>query len=141
MENLELSAEEIKKAKKREYSKRYNIKNKDKRQQYRKENAEKRNEYNKKYYLDNPDKRRNHKLKHRYNISLDEYNIMFNNQNGCCWICNIHQNELDKPLYVDHCHDTNKIRGLLCHKCNCFIGYADDNIEKLKRAIEYLTKQ
>ena len=107
---------------------------------YRQENKEKRNEYNKKYLLDNPDKRKNHKLKHRYGITIDDYNIMFKEQNGCCWICGIHQQELVKPLFVDHCHTTNKVRGLLCQVCNTLLGNAKDNIDILKRAIEYLKK-
>ena len=39
---------------------------------------------------------------------------------------------------IDHCHDTEKFRGWLCHKCNRSLGGFDDNILTLKRAIQYL---
>lgn len=41
---------------------------------------------------------------------------------------------------VDHCHETNKIRGLLCGKCNTLLGNAADSIEILEASIEYLQK-
>ena len=41
-------------------------------------------------------------------------------------------------LNVDHCHETGKIRGLLCHNCNRALGLFKDNVEFLERAILYL---
>ena len=48
------------------------------------------------------------------------------------------QTQPDKPLYVDHCHQTKAIRGLLCHKCNIALGHMNDNPEQLERAAAYL---
>ena len=39
---------------------------------------------------------------------------------------------------LDHCHETEKFRGWLCHKCNRSLGGFDDNVETLLRAIKYL---
>ena len=39
---------------------------------------------------------------------------------------------------LDHCHETESFRGWLCHKCNRALGGFDDNIDILKRAINYL---
>ena len=39
---------------------------------------------------------------------------------------------------IDHDHTTGEVRGLLCNKCNCFIGLADENIDVLTSAIAYL---
>lgn len=39
---------------------------------------------------------------------------------------------------VDHCHDTGKVRGLLCFNCNVGIGSLQDDIEMLRKAIKYL---
>ena len=80
------------------------------------------------------------RLKSTYNITINDYNIMFKTQNGSCKICNTHQSELKSRLYVDHCHTTNKIRGLLCQHCNTLLGYAKDNVETLSLAIQYLNK-
>lgn len=67
--------------------------------------------------------------------SLEEYNEIFVKQNGKCLIC---EKESDKKLHLDHCHVTNKVRGLLCFRCNIGIGYLMDNISILKNAIKYL---
>lgn len=76
--------------------------------------------------------------KKRYNMTLSEYNILFNNQNGCCAVCGTHQKELKKKLSVDHAHDTGKVRGLLCSNCNTGIGLFQDDVILLKQAIKYL---
>ena len=75
----------------------------------------------------------------KYNMTIDEYNEMFDDQKGCCSICGIHKDRLTRALAVDHDHKTNKVRGLLCSYCNSGLGYFKDDINKLKKAIEYLT--
>jgi hypothetical protein len=58
-------------------------------------------------------------LKYRYNLSYDDYVIMYETQNKCCFICETHLPlGGNKGLYVDHCHITGKVRGLLCPSCN-----------------------
>lgn len=75
-----------------------------------------------------------------YGIGFDEYNSMFDEQRGCCAICDTHQNEIGKPLYVDHDHETGEVRGLLCMKCNAGLGLFNDEIESVESAIKYLKK-
>jgi len=78
-------------------------------------------------------------IKRKYNISLEDYDTMLNNQLGKCKICGATEsNHKSSVLYIDHCHKTNKIRGLLCHHCNYGLGGFRDNIEYLNSAIEYL---
>lgn len=88
----------------------------------------------------NPDKvkqnRRKNKLKEKYNISIEEYDIMYAKQNGVCYICN--KEHLRRPLNVDHCHVTGKIRKLLCDKCNMTLGLINDSIELLDKFKQYL---
>lgn len=43
-------------------------------------------------------------------------------------------------INVVHCHKTGKVRGLLCFNCNTGIGKLKDDIELLKRAVEYLER-
>jgi len=91
-----------------------------------------------KYGKDKKDRIKDLYLKRAFNISIEEYNKLFENQNGCCAICNKHQTEFKKSFAVDHCHKTIKVRGLLCSKCNIGIGQFNDNEELLRKAIEYI---
>lgn len=88
--------------------------------------------------IKNPIKKRNYNLKHKFGITLEQYNNLFNGQNGCCAICKEHQTNLKKSLSVDHCHVTNQIRGLLCQPCNIAIGHFKDNINNCLAAANYL---
>ena len=81
---------------------------------------------------------RNTNLLKKFGITLDDYNLMFTQQKGCCAICEKHQTEFDKRLAVDHCHKSGKVRGLLCQQCNQALGMFYDNVENLKNAISYL---
>jgi len=78
---------------------------------------------------------------HPYNITLEEYQKLFTEQNKVCKICGGNRNTTPfkyLPLAVDHCHKTGKNRGLLCRKCNLMIGMADDNQDILQKGINYL---
>ncbi|QZE11266.1 HNH endonuclease [Streptomyces phage Forrest] len=79
---------------------------------------------------------RKYDLKRKFNMTLDEYNLMESKQNGVCAICG--GRDEDVSLAVDHCHSTGIVRGLLCRKCNMGLGYFDDDIEKMTKAIAYL---
>jgi hypothetical protein len=77
----------------------------------------------------------------RYGISTTEYEQLYKEQNGCCKICKdlapLHSNDRTR-LYVDHCHDTKKVRGLLCKNCNSGLGQFRENIKTMEDAIQYL---
>jgi Recombination endonuclease VII len=45
-----------------------------------------------------------------------------------------------KDMHLDHDHETNKLRGLLCHNCNVGLGHFKDKIVLLESAIDYLKK-
>lgn len=66
------------------------------------------------------------------------YNKLFKKQRGKCLLCGVHQTDSKRGLYIDHNHETGQARGLLCHHCNSMLGFAKDNVETLKRAIDYL---
>ncbi len=76
-------------------------------------------------------------FKHRYKINGEELSNLIEEQNNKCAICNI---ELTKEFLIDHCHKTNKVRGLLCRDCNFAIGLFKDNVKTLENAIQYLSK-
>ena len=81
---------------------------------------------------------KDYQLSYYFGISLDEYNKMFDSQQGCCAICGTHQSSLSKSLAVDHDHITGKVRGLLCNKCNAALGLLKDDPEVVKKAAGYL---
>ena len=82
--------------------------------------------------------KREQSLKKNYGITLAEYEIYLEKQKGVCLIC--FGVNSDKPLYVDHCHNTKQVRGLLCQKCNSLLGMAQDSITILASAIDYLKR-
>jgi Autographiviridae endonuclease VII len=83
-------------------------------------------------------------IRRKYGITLEDYESMLKKQNNVCAICfkedmTIEANSMRlKGLCIDHCHITNKVRGLLCNKCNPMIGYSQDSIQILESAIRYL---
>lgn len=78
------------------------------------------------------------RLQYKYGITPDEYLKLHADQAGCCAICGIHESKTIKRLHVDHCHDTGRVRGLLCAKCNTSIGQFEREPERLLRAYDYI---
>ena len=93
-----------------------------------------------KYRNNNIESTKSRIMQRKYNIDLDYYNIMFQKQNGCCEICSKELVHLGKATHIDHCHSSNKVRGLLCNSCNLALGQFKDNVKTLAKAIEYLNK-
>lgn len=76
---------------------------------------------------------RAYKLRVRYGLSEEEFERLCTEQRGICPGC-----LEEKPLCVDHCHITGKVRGLLCKQCNATIGFAKEDINLLKNLVSYL---
>lgn len=72
----------------------------------------------------------------KYGITAQDFAVMYLSQDGLCGICGV---PMTNP-YVDHCHQTGKVRGLLCHHCNTGLGNFRDCPEFLLNAIQYLAK-
>lgn len=85
---------------------------------------------------------RKYNLKKCYGISLDRYDALLAEQGGKCAICGSTESNssITEFLFVDHCHDTGTIRGLLCHKCNAGIGYLGDDEDVYYSALSYIAK-
>ncbi len=86
------------------------------------------------------DKARKRDLLRRYGVTPEHYNQMFVDQDGRCAICQRHQGELPKALFVDHCHSTGTVRGLLCMRCNTALGMLEDNEDSILNMLEYIAK-
>ena len=99
---------------------------------------------NREYKIRCSDNYQNSKLKHLFGITLDQYMQMLVDQDFVCKICSRPERAKlhgkIKNLAVDHCHDTGKVRGLLCAQCNTVLGTVEDNIERLYSMIQYLKK-
>ena len=136
-------------------AKKSRIKNKEKIKLYAKEygkryyqiHKEEMNEDNRNWKSEKPDYQKAINITNKYNISYEKYIEIFNQQNGCCAICEIHQSKLKQSLCVDHdhscCPEKSKscgkcIRFLLCDKCNRGLGYFNDSVESLRKAVELL---
>ncbi len=96
----------------------------------------------------NPDKIRQYifngymrHLEKKFGITVADYDDMYIEQGGRCAICGTHQSELSKRFCVDHNHDTDNVRGLLCDRCNTGIGRFKDNINLLQNAVKYLQEE
>jgi len=64
-------------------------------------------------------------------------------QDNKCYLCGsegflIGKNNHSEKLAVDHCHDTGKVRRLLCHNCNRALGLLKDNPDVLRKAANYV---
>jgi hypothetical protein len=148
--------------------KEYGIKNRELIIERRNKNRELYNERRRKKYAENPEHRRNKNkesrlrrkeqikryghmyykekaknvdLKHKFGITLEEYNKILIKQDNKCMICGENQDKFSKSFAVDHDHNTGKIGGLLCHNCNLILGHAKENIEILRKAVVYLEKR
>jgi protein-arginine kinase activator protein McsA len=116
---------EQRKAKKREY-----LSNPD--------NLEKSRAYAREYAKKNPHLQRERLFK-QYGLTAQQYEDMLKSQNFGCAICGAKKNGRKKNFVIDHCHSSNKVRGLLCTQCNAGLGNYKDSPDLLRKAINYLT--
>lgn len=93
-------------------------------------------EYTRQWRADNEDRVRNHRYLKKYGITLREYERLLKKQKGKCAICGALPGR--RRLEVDHCHETDAVRGLLCEMCNRGIGTFEDNPALLLAAANYL---
>lgn len=97
--------------------------------------AKERYKANPKYRLD----ARRYGLKRHYGITEEQYQALHSQQGGACFICKRDESQiLYNRLYVDHCHDSKVVRGLLCNQCNVGLGAFKDSPHLLVEAIKYL---
>jgi hypothetical protein len=84
------------------------------------------------------EKARGYSIKWKYGLSQEGVNTILQTQKNRCPICLDVLNH--SRMHVDHCHRSNKIRGLLCFNCNLALGHLKDNEETAARASSYLKR-
>lgn len=98
--------------------------------------------YAKQYSTDNKEQvhhsQRKYSYRRKYNITIEEYDSIFKEQDGVCAICG--EPQLNQRLAIDHDHTTGRIRALLCIRCNTWLGQLEKNQELFKKFNEYLIK-
>lgn len=67
------------------------------------------------------EQRRANKLREYYSITVEQYEQLLAAQNGRCAACG-NGPKGERPLAVDHCHASGRVRALLCDGCNIKIG-------------------
>lgn len=107
---------------------------------YHEAHREKQNAYNREYRKHNPERCKSLALQWHYGITLEQRDSMLEAQGFRCAICGTDAPSGKKGWCVDHCHETDTVRGILCQACNTGLGAFKDNIENLRRAIAYLVK-
>lgn len=108
------------------------------------ENKERKSEVNKAYQKRKPTPRhvkRQSWLKRKYNITLEIFNKILEFQGNKCCICKQPLKDGDRFLHIDHCHETGKVRGILCSQCNWFMSKIDGVKECLNNLNNYVKNQ
>jgi DNA-directed RNA polymerase subunit RPC12/RpoP len=84
---------------------------------------------------ENPDRLRNYHFTKNYGLTLEERNAKEIQQEYRCMIC-----RRLMPLEVDHDHDTEQVRDLLCRPCNLAVGLLREDIITAENLVAYLWK-
>lgn len=78
-----------------------------------------------------------------YGIDANAVQAMKVEQGHRCLLCGgegflIGKNNHTEKLAVDHCHATQRVRGLLCHNCNRALGLFKDRPDVMRKAAAYV---
>lgn len=104
-------------------------------------NSDERKAKMREYYQQNKDKWRHKHIEKTYGITVEDYNKMLTEQSNSCYTCGVHVDSAGKNgLVIDHCHTSGKVRSLLCSNCNSALGLVNEDINRMKKLIEYLEK-
>jgi hypothetical protein len=111
--------------------------------------------WNREYYHKSARRRelqRRYAIEKKYGVTMEHIERLFDEQGQSCAICKKHWTACEKSkrsrydavylqyIYVDHCHTTGKVRGLLCSKCNLAIGMLGEVLERFDAAKTYLMR-
>jgi hypothetical protein len=75
----------------------------------------------------------------KYGLTLDSFEALFQKQKGKCRGC-LSPLIRGRATHIDHCHNSNKIRGLLCNNCNLAVGMLSDDPTRMRRLARYVSE-
>ena len=90
------------------------------------------------------ERKKNNRLLSRYGLTYEEFIARLEAQDSLCLLCDreIYTDLTSKSTHdkacVDHCHETGKVRGILCNHCNRALGLVHDNVYVLEKMVKYL---
>lgn len=93
-----------------------------------------------------PNFERERELRRKYGLTSAQFKAMHDAQDGRCAICFQQEMRVEhktgnyRNLAIDHCHDTGKVRELLCWECNVTLGRMGESVERLEAMIRYIKK-
>lgn len=105
----------------------------------RKKCTDRRREYNRRRMRSEPDYLRFKRIRNKYGITKEQYVQKSERQGNVCKICG-GVNPDGRPLFVDHCHKTGKVRDLLCGTCNLTLGRMKESVKHLSAMIGYIVR-
>lgn len=84
--------------------------------------------------------RKRSKIKSSYGLDAVAYRALWESQGGRCAnsSCLVEIIMHTQTCCVDHCHDTDKVRGLLCVKCNLVLGVLEKQRKRIEGLHQYL---
>ena len=94
--------------------------------------------YRAEHRAEHAERRADYQLQYTFGITLADYDRMLEVQGGGCAICGMTPEENKQRLAVDHNHETDVVRGLLCQGCNLGLGHFCDSLELTRAAALYL---
>ncbi len=74
-------------------------------------------------------------MRRKFKLTEEEYQELMKHEN--CEVCG---RDLSDKKCIDHCHSTEKIRGVLCNNCNTALGLVGDSVQTLSKLIRYLER-
>ena len=123
------------------YMQEYQEKNREKLRKQNREaywqNKEWHHKYHKNWRKHNARLVRNTNYKRKFGITIDDFDEILKKQGGACALCGKHEWN-GKRISVDHDHNSGKVRGLLCNRCNTALGALGDTVESIEKVLQYL---
>lgn len=75
----------------------------------------------------------------RFGLTVEDYDRLLDEQDGRCAVC-FAPPKPNRALAVDHDHQTQQVRGLLCTRCNVALGLLDDDLDRIALLMEYVLR-
>ncbi len=75
-----------------------------------------------------------------YGLTVEQRDALLASQDGACALCGRPLREFKpREANIDHCHETGRVRGILCGGCNTALGRLGDTPEAIAKVLAYVT--